>query len=423
MTTALNATHDPKLRSWLQSANEPGCDFPIQNLPFGRFRTAGSSETFRIGVAIGDQVLDLKAAGLVDTDDMNALMSASAKDRQALRAALSTGLAEGSGKEAAWSKALLPQAKAEMTVPCRIGDYTDFYTGIHHATTIGKLFRPDQPLMPNYKWVPIGYHGRASSLGVSGQVFKRPQGQTKAPDAAGPSFGPSKRLDYELELGFFVGRGNALGEPIAISEAEAHLFGVTLLNDWSARDLQAWEYQPLGPFLSKNFASTLSPWIVTMDALAPFRAKFERPAGDPQPLPYLDAPSNRESGALDITLEVLLQTAKMRAAGESPARLTRGNTTEAAYWTAAQLVAHHTVNGCNLQPGDLLGSGTLSGPKPDEAGSLIELTLGGKQAITLPNGEKRTFLEDGDTLVMRGYCERAGAVRIGLGEVSGTVVA
>jgi len=423
MTIALNATHDPKLRSWVQSANEPGCDFPIQNLPFGRFRTAGSSETFRIGVAIGDQVLDLKAAGLVDTDDMNALMSASAKDRQALRAALSTGLAEDSGKEAAWSKALLPQAKADMTVPCRIGDYTDFYTGIHHATTIGKLFRPDQPLMPNYKWVPIGYHGRASSLGVSGQVFKRPQGQTKAPDAAEPSFGPSKRLDYELELGFFVGRGNALGEPIAISEAEEHLFGVTLLNDWSARDLQAWEYQPLGPFLSKNFASTLSPWIVTMEALAPFRAKFERPAGDPQPLPYLDAPSNRESGALDITLEVLLQTAKMRAAGEAPARLTRGNTTEAAYWTAAQLVAHHTVNGCNLQPGDLLGSGTLSGPKPDEAGSLIELTLGGKQAITLPNGEKRTFLEDGDTLLMRGYCERAGAVRIGLGEVSGTVVA
>jgi fumarylacetoacetase len=423
MTTALNATHDPKLRSWVASANEAGCDFPIQNLPFGRFRAAGSNEGFRIGVAIGDQVLDLRAAGLADTDDMNALMSASAKDRQALRAALSAGLAEGSGKEAAWSKALLPQAKAEMTVPCRIGDYTDFYTGIHHATTIGKLFRPDQPLMPNYKWVPIGYHGRASSIGVSGQVFKRPQGQTKAPDAAEPSFGPSKRLDYELELGFFVGRGNALGEPIAIGEAEDHLFGVTLLNDWSARDLQAWEYQPLGPFLSKNFASTLSPWIVTMEALAPFRARFERLAGDPQPLPYLDAPSNRESGALDITLEVLLQTAKMRASGEAPARLTRGNTTEAAYWTAAQLVAHHTVNGCNLQPGDLLGSGTLSGPKPDEAGSLIELTLGGKQAITLPNGEKRTFLEDGDTLIMRGYCERAGAMRIGLGEVSGTVVA
>ncbi|WP_431510710.1 fumarylacetoacetase [Variovorax sp. DAIF25] len=422
MTTALNATHDPKLRSWVASANEAGSDFPIQNLPFGRFRAAGSTEAFRIGVAIGDQVLDLRAAGLVDSDDMNALMAAGTKERQALRAALSAGLAEGSDKQAAWTKALVAQAQAEMTVPCRIGDYTDFYTGIHHATTIGKLFRPDQPLMPNYKWVPIGYHGRASSIGVSGQVFKRPQGQTKAPDAAEPSFGPSKRLDYELELGFLIGRGNALGEPIAIGEAEEHLFGVTLLNDWSARDLQAWEYQPLGPFLAKNFASTLSPWIVTMEALAPFRAKFERPEGDPQPLPYLDAPSNRAAGALDITLEVLLQTAKMREAGEAPVRLTLGNTTEAAYWTAAQLVTHHTVNGCNLQPGDLLGSGTLSGPKPDQAGSLMELTLGGKQAVTLPNGEKRTFLENGDTLVMRGWCERAGAVRIGLGEVSGTVV-
>ncbi|MBS77905.1 fumarylacetoacetase [Variovorax sp.] len=422
MTTALNATHDPKLRSWVASANEAGSDFPIQNLPFGRFRAAGSTEAFRIGVAIGDQVLDLRAAGLVDSDDMNALMAAGTQERQALRAALSAGLAEGSDKQAAWSKALVAQARAEMTVPCRIGDYTDFYTGIHHATTIGKLFRPDQPLMPNYKWVPIGYHGRASSIGVSGQVFKRPQGQTKAPDAAEPSFGPSKRLDYELELGFLVGCGNALGEPIAIGEAEEHLFGVTLLNDWSARDLQAWEYQPLGPFLAKNFASTLSPWIVTMEALAPFRAKFERPEGDPQPLPYLDAPSNRAAGALDITLEVLLQTARMREAGEAPVRLTLGNTTEAAYWTAAQLVTHHTVNGCNLQPGDLLGSGTLSGPKPDQAGSLMELTLGGKQAVTLPNGEKRTFLENGDTLVMRGWCERAGAVRIGLGEVSGTVV-
>lgn len=421
--TALNATHDPKLRSWVASANEAGCDFPIQNLPFGRFRAAGSAEPLRIGVAIGDQVLDLKAAGLVDTDDMNVLMDASVAERQALRAAISAGLAEGSDKQAAWSKALIAQAGAEMGVPCRIGDYTDFYTGIHHATTIGKLFRPDQPLMPNYKWVPIGYHGRASSIRVSGQVFKRPHGQTKAPDAAAPSFGPAKRLDYELELGFLVGRGNALGEPIAIGEAEEHLFGVTLLNDWSARDVQAWEYQPLGPFLSKSFASTLSPWIVTMEALAPFRAKFERPAGDPQPLPYLDSPANRAQGALDITLEVLLQTAKMRAAGQAPVRLTRGNTTEAAYWTAAQLVAHHTVNGCNLQPGDLLGSGTLSGPKPDEAGSLIELTLGGKQPLTLPNGEQRTFLEDGDTLVIRGWCERDGAVRIGLGEVSGTVTA
>ncbi|RZL90992.1 MAG: fumarylacetoacetase, partial [Variovorax sp.] len=296
-----------------------------------------------------------------------------------------------------------------------------FYTGVHHATTVGKLFRPDQPLMPNYKWVPIGYHGRASSIGVSGQRFKRPQGQTRTPDAEAPALGPSKRLDYELELGFLIGQGNALGASIAVGEAEQHLFGITLLNDWSARDIQAWEYQPLGPFLAKNFATTLSPWIVTMEALAPFRAPFERPAGDPQPLPYLDAPSNRESGALDIHLEVWLQTAKMREAGEPTVRLTRANTTEAAYWTAAQLVAHHTVNGCNLQPGDLLGSGTLSGPNPDQAGSLLELTLGGKAPITLPNGERRTFLEDGDTLALRGYCEREGAVRIGLGEVSGTI--
>ncbi|CAN7672876.1 fumarylacetoacetase [Variovorax sp. LjRoot290] len=423
MNNELNATHDPKLRSWVASANEAGCDFPIQNLPFGRFRPAGSGEAFRIGVAIGDQVLDLKATGLVHTDDMNVLMAKSPTERQTLRAAISAGLAEGSEQAPEWAKALLAQSAAEMTVPCRIGDYTDFYTGIHHARTVGSLFRPDQPLLPNYQWVPIGYHGRASSIGVSGQRFKRPQGQTKAPDAATPSFGPSKRLDYELELGFLVAQGNALGEPVAIAEAEAHLFGVTLLNDWSARDIQAWEYQPLGPFLSKNFASTLSPWIVTMEALAPFRAAFERPAGDPQPLPYLDAPANRESGALDITLEVWLQTAKMREAGEGAVRLTRGNARDAAYWTAAQLVTHHTVNGCNLQPGDLLGSGTLSGPKPDEAGSLLELTLGGKQPILLPNGERRSFLEDGDTLSLRGFCEREGAVRIGLGEVSATVEA
>ena len=422
--TDLNETHDPALRSWVASANVAGCDFPLQNLPFGRFRPTGTDEAFRIGVAIGDQVLDLQAAHLVDHADMNRLMAATPAERAELRAALSEGLREGNPKQKDWEIALYAQTAVEMTLPCRIGDYTDFYTGIHHATTVGKLFRPDQPLMPNYKWVPIGYHGRASSIGVSGQHFKRPQGQTKAPDADAPVFGPSKRLDYELELGFFIGRGNALGEPIAIGEAEQHLFGVTLLNDWSARDLQAWEYQPLGPFLAKNFASTLSPWIVTMEALAPFRAAaFERPAGDPQPLPYLDSAANRAAGALAITLEVWLQTAKMRAAGLGPTRLTRGTTTEAAYWTAAQLVTHHTVNGCNLQPGDLLGSGTLSGPAPDQAGSLLELTLGGKQPLTLPNGERRTFLEDGDTLTLRGYCERDGAVRIGLGEVSGTVVA
>jgi fumarylacetoacetase len=422
MTTTLNATHDPKLRSWVESANEAGCDFPIQNLPFGRFSTASDAAP-RIGVAIGDRILDLRRAGLIDTDDMNALMAATPERRSALRALISQGLAERSARQGAWESALVAQSAATMHVPCRIGDYTDFYTGIHHATTVGKLFRPDQPLMPNYKWVPIGYHGRASSIGVSGQRVRRPQGQTRAPDAQEPSFGPSKRLDYELELGFLIAQGNALGEPIAMAEAERHLFGVTLLNDWSARDLQAWEYQPLGPFLAKNFASTLSPWIVTMEALAPFRSKFVRPEGDPQPLPYLDSSANRESGALDITLEVWLQTAKMREAGEAAVRLTRGSTAEAAYWTVAQLVAHHTVNGCNLRPGDLLGSGTLSGEAPDAAGSLLELTLGGKQPMTLANGERRTFLEDGDTLVLRGYCQRDGASRIGLGEVSGTIVA
>jgi fumarylacetoacetase len=417
----LNATHDPQLRSWVASANQAACDFPIQNLPYGRFRPAGSGEAFRIGVAIGGQVLDLKATGLIHTDDMNVLMAKSPAERQALRAAVSAGLAEGSAQATEWARALLAQSAVEMAVPCRIGDYTDFYTGIHHARTVGSLFRPDAPLLPNYQWVPIGYHGRASSIGVSGQRFRRPKGQTKAPDAAAPTLGPSKRLDYELELGFFVAQGNALGQPIAIADAEAHLFGVTLLNDWSARDIQAWEYQPLGPFLSKNFATTVSPWIVTVEALAPFRAPFERPAGDPQPLPYLDAPANRAAGALDIVLETWLQTAGMREAGEAPVRLTRGNAREAAYWTPAQLVTHHTVNGCNLQPGDLLGSGTLSGPKPDEAGSLLELTLGGKQPIELPNGERRSFLEDGDTLTLRGWCEREGAVRIGLGEVSATV--
>ncbi|MDM0116090.1 fumarylacetoacetase [Variovorax sp. J22R133] len=417
----LNATHDPKLRSWVASANAAGCDFPIQNLPFGRFSHASDAAP-RIGVAIGDRILDLRKAGLIDTDDMNLLMAATPEKRSTLRALISQGLAEGSARQAEWESALVSQASATMLVPCRIGDYTDFYTSVHHATTVGKQFRPDNPLLPNYKWVPIGYHGRASSIGVSGERFKRPQGQTKAPDAVVPTLGPSKRLDYELELGWFVAQGNARGEPVGMGTAEAHLFGVTLFNDWSARDIQGWEYQPLGPFLSKNFASTVSPWLVTTEALAPFRAAFERPADDPQPLPYLDSETNRATGAFSIELEVLLQTARMREAGEAPVRLSRTNTTRAAYWTPAQLIAHHTVNGCNLQPGDLLGSGTLSGPEASEAGSLMELTGGGKQPITLPNGEQRSFLEDGDTLVMRGWCESAGAVRIGLGEVSGTVV-
>jgi fumarylacetoacetase len=431
----LDATHDPQRRSWVASANAATADFPIQNLPYGRFRRAGSAEPWRIGVAIGDQVLDLKLAleagtwsapigGLLAplaAGDLNTLMAQPAASRGALRTALSAALAEGSTQQGALQSALLPQLEAEMGVPCAIGDYTDFYTSVHHATTIGKLFRPDNPLLPNYKWVPIGYHGRASSIGVSGQRYARPRGQIKGATDA-PVLGASQRIDYEVELGAFIGPGHALGEPIGIDAAEAHLFGVCLLNDWSARDIQPWEYQPLGPFLSKNFATTLSPWIVTMEALAPYRRGFTRPEGDPQPLPYLDSAANRAHGALDITLEAWLQTARMREAGEPAVRLSRTNAADSAYWTLAQLVTHHTVTGCNLRSGDLLGTGTLSGPQADQAGSLMELSLGGRQAILLANGEERTFMQDGDTIILRGWCERAGLPRIGLGEVSGTLL-
>lgn len=417
----MNSTHKPDLRSWVDSANLVGCDFPIQNLPFARFRRTGSDEEFRIGVAIGDQILDLKKTGLVDTDDMNTLMAQTSADRSTLRAAISAGLASGSANKEAWSKALLNQECAEFTVPCRVGNYTDFYTSVHHATTVGKQFRPDNPLLPNYKWVPIGYHGRASSIVVSGMPVRRPRGQTKSPEAEVPTMGPSKRLDYELELGWFIGPGNPLGSAIEISDAEQNLFGVTLLNDWSARDIQGWEYQPLGPFLSKNFGTTVSPWVVTLEALAPFRVPFERAAGDPPPLPYLDSPGNRAQGAFSIVIEVFLQTAQMQREEQAPVRLSSTDVARAAYWTPAQLIAHHTVNGCNLLPGDLLGSGTLSGPSTSEAGSLMELTNGGRNPLALPNGERRAFLEDGDTLILKGYCEREGAVRIGLGQATGTV--
>ena len=425
MTVSLDTTHDPLLRSWLESANDPATDFPIQNLPFGRFRRADDMD-WRIGVAIGDQVLDLRRAKLIDTYQMNRLMQLTAEPRRALRQAISAGLRHGSAEEATFRAALVPQSSVEMGVPCEIGDYTDFYTSIHHATTVGKQFRPDNPLLPNYKWVPIGYHGRVSSIGVSsagtGHTFRRPHGQLKAADAEAPMLAPSRRMDYELELGVFVSRRNALGEPVALANAEEHVFGLALFNDWSARDIQAWEYQPLGPFLSKNFASTLSPWIVTLDALAPFRTAYRRPPGDPAPLAYLDSADNREHGAFDIELEVWLQTEKMRAAGHVGDRLARSNYREA-YWTVAQLVAHHTVNGCNLRDGDLFGSGTLSGPNPEEGGSLLELSQGGKRPISLTNGETRTFLEDGDTVILRGSCQRDGARRIGFGECRGTMLA
>lgn len=417
---AIDDTHDPGLLSWLESANDKDTDFPIQNLPFGRFRCE-DDPGLNIGIAIGDQVLDLRKTKLIDNSEMNRLMRLLPDVRKSLRTAVSKGLRRGSPQEALFRVALVPQSEVEMGLPCEIGDYTDFYTSIHHATTVGRQFRPDNPLLPNYKWVPIGYHGRASSIGVSGQLLHRPRGQTRVGDATEPSLVPSARLDYELELGAFIARPNVLGQPIDMAAAQDHVFGFALFNDWSARDIQSWEYQPLGPFLSKNFASTLSPWIVTMDALAPFRKKFERPAGDPMPLPYLDSPSNREHGAIDIELEVWLQTERMRASGSPGERLTRSNFSDA-YWTVAQLVAHHTVNGCNLRTGDLLGSGTLSGPSAEQGGSLLELSAGGKRPIDLSNGERRTFLEDGDTVILKGYCQREGFKRIGFGECRGTVL-
>jgi fumarylacetoacetase len=432
----INTTHDPALRSWVSSANEAQTDFPIQNLPYARLRVLGSQQPWRIGVAIGDHVLDLAAAaaapaGWSDAEqaalqplargDLKAFMALGPGVWQQMRLALSRVLSVGSAAQAALQAALLAQDAAEFSLPCEIGDYTDFYTGIHHATTVGKLFRPDNPLLPNYQWVPIGYHGRSSSIGVSGQTFARPWGQLKGPNDEQPRYAPCQRLDHELELGVLIGQGNALGEPVAMAQAEEHIFGLTLLNDWSARDVQAWEYQPLGPFLAKNFATTLSPWVVTLEALAPFRAAFERPAADPQPLPYLDSASNRAQGSFNITLEALLLTPAMRASGLAPQRLSQANYREAAYWTLAQLVSHHTANGCNLRAGDLFGTGTLSGPLPGQAGSLLELSQGGKQPLSLPNGETRTFLQDGDTLILQAWCEQPGARRIGLGSCAGTV--
>lgn len=431
----INETHDINLKSWVASANQAGTDFPIQNLPFASFRRKDSAEEFRGGVAIGDQVLDLAvvaAAGIFSGEAQDAVEAANAPKLNefmgmgqnywsALRLALSRALREGSEHQGALEAALVAQSDVEYALPCHIGDYTDFYTSIYHATAVGSLFRPDNPLLPNYKWVPIGYHGRASSIDVSGQNFPRPKGQTKAPDADTPSFGPCKRLDYELELGIYLGKGNELGDSISIEDAESHVFGFCLFNDWSARDLQAWEYQPLGPFLAKNFASTVSPWIVTTEALAPYRTNWHRDEQDPQPLDYLESAHNRESGAFDIQMDVLLETAKMREANAAPSKLSESSFKHS-YWTVAQMVTHHTVNGCNFLPGDMLGSGTQSGPEHEEAGSLLELSRGGKETITLDNGEERKFLEDGDKVIMRGWCEANGFARIGFGSVEGTIL-
>jgi fumarylacetoacetase len=432
---ALNETHDPAAQSFVASANAPAAPFPVQNLPFGVMRRRGSREPFRGAIAIGDEVLDLAAlaqSGLVAGDAaralalctqpaLNAFMAAGADAWSSLRRAVFRLLCDDSPEVGRVRACLIAAADVEHALPARIGDYTDFYASIHHATSVGRLFRPDQPLLPNYKWVPIGYHGRASSITVSGHAFARPVGQRLPPGAQQPVVGPAQRLDYELELGVWIGPGNPLGSRIGVASAEAHVFGLCLLNDWSARDVQAWEYQPLGPFLAKSFATTVSPWIVTLEALAPYRVAWQRPDGDPQPLPYLDAPGLRSHGAVDLWLGAALQTPRMRAAGLPAATLSRSNFRES-YWAIAQLVAHHTVNGCNLQPGDLLGTGTQSGPQPQEAGSLLELTRGGKTPITLPNGETRTFLEDGDIVTLRAWCERDGAACIGLGAASAEVL-
>ena len=430
----INETHDTKLHSFVESANDGITDFPIQNLPFAVFRRVGSNEAFRGGVAIGNQVLDLakfagtsvlgddtaKACAAAAESTLNRLMAMGLPAWSALRLALSRALRVGSSHESTVRACLIAQNDVEYAVPAHIGDYTDFYTSVYHATNIGRLFRPDNPLLPNYKWVPIGYHGRASSVAVSGQSFPRPVGQIMPPGATEPVLAPSKRMDYELELGIFIGQGNLLGSRITIAQAETHVFGVCLLNDWSARDLQAWEYQPLGPFLAKSFATTISPWIVTLEALAPYRTEWTRIADDPQPLPYLDSPENREQGAFDIQLEVLIETQRMQEQKLPPERLCLTSYRHA-YWTLAQLVTHHTVNGCNLQPGDLLGTGTLSGPTATEAGALIELTVGGKQPVVLSTGEARTFLEDGDAVILRARCDKLGAARIGFGQSYGRV--
>jgi fumarylacetoacetase len=431
----INETHDINLTSWVESANVDNCDFPIQNLPFAEFRRKGSDEAFRGGVAIGDQVIDLAklsklnvltgdaktAADAASEATLNTFMGLGKQYWSALRLALSKALRAGSEHQQALSDTLVAQSDIEFSLPCRIGDYTDFYTSIYHATAVGSLFRPDNPLLPNYKWVPIGYHGRSSSIDVSGQTFHRPKGQTKAPDAEVPSFGPCKRLDYELELGIYLGKGNALGDAIAIENAENHVFGFCVFNDWSARDLQAWEYQPLGPFLAKNFASTVSPWIVTTEALAPYRTSWTRDENDPQPMDYLESNANRDQGAFDIQMDVRIQTQKMRSEGHNPTRVSTSSFKHS-YWTVAQMVTHHTVNGCNFMPGDMLGSGTQSGPTHEEAGSLLELSRGGKEKITLSNGEQRSFLEDGDNVIMRGWCEKEGYARIGFGSVESTVL-
>ena len=421
--------------SWVASANDPTSDFPIQNLPYGVFR---HQEKTRIGVAIGDQILDLHACaghGLLSPlpqatiaacreELLNPLMSLGPPAWSALRhqitALLDAGQSTGQSRKDSVEPHLVPMREAAMQLPAAIGDYTDFYASIHHATRVGLLFRPDNPLLPNYKYVPIGYHGRASSIVISGENIRRPRGQTKSPTAATPTFGPTRSLDYELEVGVFVGPGNPLGQSIPIAEAEQHIFGLCLVNDWSARDIQSWEYQPLGPFLSKSFATTISPWIVPLEALAPYRVPaFARPSGDPAPLPYLSSTSSDRDG-IDLTLEVYLRSAQMRQHDAAPMLLSRGNLRDL-YWTIAQLLTHHASNGCKLRPGDLLATGTISGPGAGSEGCLLEKKHN-PEPLRLPTGELRTFLENGDRITLRACTHKQGLPRIGFGECTGTVL-
>lgn len=432
----LDQTHDSTVRSWVASAGRPDTDFPIQNLPLGVFRKSGAPGPASIGVAIGDEIFEvgravqagelgpldpaLKAA-LADPA-LNRLMALGRPTARELRRAVHAALRADSPDQQRLASYLVPMARADMLLPCAIGDYTDFYASIHHATNVGSMFRPEQPLMPNYKWVPVGYHGRASSIVPSGTPVRRPMGQLKDDAAPAPVLAPTRALDYECEVGAWVGPGNPLGEPIPIADAEAHLFGLSLLNDWSARDVQRWEYQPLGPFLAKNFASTVSPWVISADALEPFRVpRTPRPAGDPAPLPYLDADSDRERGGFGVDLAVWLSSARMREGGIAPFRVSRCGFTNM-YWTVAQLLTHHTSNGCNLRPGDLLGSGTVSGPEPESRGCLLERTWRGTEPLPLPDGTTRRFVEDGDEIRITARCEREGFAGIGFGECRGVVL-
>jgi fumarylacetoacetase len=442
MTYQINETHDPNLKSWVESANEPDTDFPIQNLPFCLFQHDSTEYGEILGVRIGNKLLDVSAA--LKFGELNAhfetrhyseiiygggpkawksLSSSGESATLKLRALFSAliDVRSPDGDKQKLERFLFDVSDCEF-LSSPIGDYTDFYCSIFHATNVGSMFRPDQPLMPNYKYVPIGYHGRASSIVMSGTEIRRPKGQNRSDAEKPPVFIPAKSLDYEMELGFFVGQGNELGKPVPIGEAEEHLFGMCLVNDWSARDIQAWEYQPLGPFLAKNFATTISPFVVTMEALAPFRtAAFERDSDDPQPLEYLSDENNKQFGGLDINLEVYIQTEKMRNENIEPFRISRSNTKDL-YWTVGQMLTHHASNGCNLQTGDLMATGTVSGPGKDERGCLLERTWRGTEPLEMPSGETRRFLEDGDEVIMKGYCEREGFRRIGFGECRGRII-